>query len=163
MQKRIQAVITLAFLTSQVSAKASSHRIVVDLSEQHLSVFDAQNRTVFSSAVITGSARHPTPIGNFRIKTLESDRDKKKFVFPQGAHGEVYASNVWAVFYRDKYQSGYGIHDANWWPGWKESQAYALRIHKSGFGSHGCVNVPDSMIWKLLPYLNKGTSVTIQD
>ena len=103
--------------------------IEVDLSEQKLKAWEG-NTLYLETAVSTGLARTPTPVGEYRIWI------KLRATKMSGGTGRYYyyLPNVPYVMY---FYQGYGLHGTYW---------------HNAFGttrSHGCVNLPTPIAEKL--------------
>jgi lipoprotein-anchoring transpeptidase ErfK/SrfK len=110
-------------------ANASERWIEIDLSEQKLRAWDANN-LFLETAISSGLPGTPTPVGEFRVWV------KLRASKMEGGRGRNYYNlpNVPYIMYFENSTipgwKGYGIHGAYW---------------HNEFGtprSHGCVNVP---------------------
>ena len=106
--------------------------IDVDLSEQYVRFFDENSEIIWESDCITGApdGMHNTVEGVWYITAKESP---SKLVGYE--HGKkIYETYVtwWMPFEGNEI----GFHDANWQP------AFGGYMYASGYGSHGCVNLP---------------------
>lgn len=105
--------------------------IDIDLSEQHVRLYDEEGTLVWETDCITGSpdGYHNTPQGVWRINDMESP---SRLVGYEGGK-QIYVSYVtyWMPFIRNSI----GLHDATWQP------AFGGSMYANGYGSHGCVNL----------------------
>ncbi len=103
--------------------------IDIDLSQQLITAYEG-DEPVFRALVSTGTARYPTPTGNFRIMTKLPSDDMTGGL--AGTDDYYYLPDVpWVMYFR---AGGYAIHGTYW---------------HNNFGrpmSHGCVNmrIPDA-------------------
>ena len=111
------------------SCHVNGNFIVVSLSDQKLWL--VRNGTIISKVgIVSGKPSTPTVTGIFSVLSKEYSRILK---------GPGYAS--WVQYWMP-FHGSYGIHDANWQPGYAFSDYYYYRRG----GSHGCINVyPGSM------------------
>lgn len=108
--------------------------IDVDLNEQHAYMFKNGER-IWDSSIVSGKPGENTPEGVWYITKKES---------PSKLIGEIdkttnkpsYETEVkyWMPFV----ENSIGLHDASWQPDFGGSR------WSSGFGSHGCINLPSS-------------------
>jgi lipoprotein-anchoring transpeptidase ErfK/SrfK len=131
---------------SGVSGSAESHRapepaptgarwIDIDLSEQRLTAYQGDT-AVFSTLVSTGTANHPTPVGEFAVRT--------KIDAQTMSGADYYLPNVQYVMY---FAGANAIHGTYW---------------HNNFGhpmSHGCVNLPTADAAWLYNWASIGTPV----
>jgi LysM repeat protein len=116
-------------------APTAGRWIDIDLSEQRLTAYQGDT-TVFSTLVSTGTANHPTPVGEFAIRTKIDSQTMS------GA--DYYLPNVQYVMY---FAGANAIHGTYW---------------HSNFGhpmSHGCVNLPNPDAAWLYSWASIGTPV----
>ena len=119
--------------------------MVVDLSEQKLTVYDSQDQVVRVIPVSTGKASTPTPTG------LGSVLTKYRSVTMRGrgyvAPGVPYAMCITA-------NEMICLHGAPW----QEDAGQAFGVPRS----HGCVRMPTAQARWLFENTQKGTKVLIQ-
>jgi len=136
----------------------SYRRIVVSLTQQRLWAYDGP--TLFLTALVTtGNKDLPTPTGLFHIMWARSP-----FTFhspwPKGSPLYYEPSPVQYALYFHDY--GYYIHDAPWrgqfGPG---SNAANGTPGSNVTGTHGCVNVPSTVMGQLYAWATPGTAVQI--
>lgn len=106
-------------------ANVGSDYIIVSLSDQQLWLV-RNNKLVINTGIVSGKPSTPTVVGNFRVQYKERNR------YLRGADYSVWV-DYWMPFYWD-----YGIHDANWHPGYYRFENPNSYIYS---GSHGCVNI----------------------
>lgn len=119
--------------------------VEIDLKNQHL-YFHKDGEVVLDTPVVTGNVRWnlATPsracfiVGKYKNRILR---------------GPGYASHVdyWVPIYKN-----IGIHDANW----RKEDEFGGEIYKTN-GSHGCVNVPPSVMEGLFEELEVGIPVVM--
>lgn len=121
------SVIDGQFRTDDGSRYASvgSDYIIISLSDQQLWLI-RNNELVINTGIVSGKPSTPTVVGNFRVQYKERNR------YLRGADYSVWV-DYWMPFYWD-----YGIHDANWHPGYYRFENPNSYIYS---GSHGCVNI----------------------
>jgi len=111
------------------------YHIVLDLSEQRMRLYDAQQKEVFSSRVSTGKAGYTTPTGVFVI----TDKHRK------------HQSTIYKVkmpYFQRLSCSQIGFH-SGYCPGYP--------------ASHGCIRMPYQSAKKLFSTVPAGTRVVIQE
>jgi lipoprotein-anchoring transpeptidase ErfK/SrfK len=109
--------------------------IDIDLSEQRLTAYQGDT-AVFSTLVSTGTANHPTPVGEFAVRT--------KIDAQTMSGADYYLPNVQYVMY---FAGANAIHGTYW---------------HNNFGhpmSHGCVNLPTADAAWLYSWASIGTPV----
>ncbi|MCI8416433.1 MAG: L,D-transpeptidase family protein [Lachnospiraceae bacterium] len=115
--------------------------VEVDMGAQHLWVY-REGKMVLETDVVTGNTglRRGTP----GILAYVYSKERNRIL-----RGEDYESFVryWVPFYR-----GYGIHDASW------RGNFGGSIYKTN-GSHGCVNIPPSVMPSLFEHVELGMPV----
>ncbi len=133
-------------------------RIVISLSKQQLWAFDGSHY-VLSSLVTTGNPALPTPLGHFPILGKYSPFT---FVSPWPPGSTYYyppAPTTYALLFDNR---GYYVHDAPWrsnfGPG---SNATTGTPGQNYTGTHGCVNVPFTMMQPLYQWATIGTVVDV--
>ena len=115
--------------------------VEISISAQHMWVYK-NGRLVLDTDVVTGN----TGVGNGTPEIIGYIYGMQRNRVLRGAN---YASFVryWAPFYK-----GYGIHDANW------RGSFGGEIYKRD-GSHGCVNIPSSVMPNVYEHLELGMPV----
>ena len=122
-----------------VAAPTGARWIDIDLTEQRLTAYQGDT-AVFSTLVSTGTARHPTPVGEFAVETKVDSQTMS------GA--DYYLPNVQYVMY---FAGANAIHGTYW---------------HNNFGhpmSHGCVNLPNPEAAWLYNWASIGTPVMTHD
>ena len=106
--------------------------IDVDLSEQYVRFYDDNSEIIWESPCITGTpdGMHNTVEGVWYVTGKESPSKLVGWEFGK----KIYETTVrwWMPFEGN----GIGFHDADWQP------AFGGYLYASGYGSHGCVNLP---------------------
>ena len=117
--------------------------IDINISTQTLTLFQNGIAT-YAVPVVTGNVRagHNTPEGLFSVQYKQLDRTLK---------GEDYES---FVHYWMRIVNNVGIHDASW------RSNFGGNIYKTG-GSHGCINVPPSLMPPLYETVHVGYPVWV--
>jgi LysM repeat protein len=121
--------------TEPVAAPTGARWIDIDLTEQRLTAYQGDT-AVFSTLVSTGTSRHPTPVGEFDVRTKIDSQTMS------GA--DYYLPNVQYVMY---FAGANAIHGTYW---------------HNNFGhpmSHGCVNLPTPEAAWLYNWASIGTPV----
>ena len=118
--------------------------VIVNLSAQHLYVYNKSGACVVSTPIVSGCVANGTTtiLGVFKIYAKSQNVTLT---------GPGYASPVkyWMPF-----SGGYGLHDANW-----RSQFGGEEYLYNG--SHGCVNIPPSVAGTVYANVSVGTQVVI--
>lgn len=122
----------------------------VDIAQQRM-WYIKNGSVAFESNVVTGKPGNSTPTGYFQI--LEKKRDKvlRGEKQPDGSWG--YETPV--AYWMRVTWSGIGFHDATW------QAAFGGNRYISGYGSHGCINMPLSKAKTLYNTISVGTKVII--
>jgi lipoprotein-anchoring transpeptidase ErfK/SrfK len=121
--------------TAPDSVPTGARWIDIDLSAQRLTAYQG-DMSVFSTLVSTGTARHPTPVGEFAVRT--------KIDAQTMSGADYYLPNVQYVMY---FAGANAIHGTYW---------------HNNFGqpmSHGCVNLPTADAAWLYSWASIGTPV----
>ncbi len=133
-------------------------RIVISLSKQQLWAFDGSHY-VMSSLVTTGNPALPTPTGAFPILAAYSPFT---FVSPWPPGSQYYYAPSYTNYALLFDNRGYYVHDAPWrghfGPG---SNATTGTPGQNYTGSHGCVNLPLTMMQPLFQWATIGTVVEV--
>lgn len=136
--------------------------VIVDISNQHLDLYQ-NNEIVMSSPVVTGKDKKtPTKIGIHEVYDTRGNRDLI------GDNGSRHYVDVMNKFYK-----GQGLHDAEYdihydesgnvikkhgWRDLSEFGGYTFLEH----GSNGCVNMPHDEALELNEYVDIGTKVLVK-
>ncbi|MFN7677637.1 MAG: L,D-transpeptidase [Cyanobacteriota bacterium] len=123
--------------------------VLVDLSEQRLSAFDADHRLLYRRLVSTGVAASPTPVGRFTVRSryAATPMTGRDYQIPSVPHvlclggGGLPADAIC-------------IHPAPW----QEAAGQPFGVPRS----HGCVRTSSSTARWLFERTAVGTPVTIQ-
>lgn len=118
--------------------------VVVNLTAQHLYVYNSVGALVVSTPIVSGCVYNDTETitGTFHIYAKSRNVTLT---------GPGYASPVkyWMPF-----SGGYGLHDANWRSNFGPEE-YLYN------GSHGCVNIPPAVAGQVYDNVSVGTTVII--
>lgn len=132
--------------TGSASAKGSfigNTYIEVDLKNQHMWYYK-DGKLYLDTDIVSGKPTQETPTGYFYVWNKERNTVLK---------GQDYASPV--SYWMPIDWTGVGIHDSDW------QEAYGGTRWKDGYGSHGCVNTPPTVMAKLYNATKVGTPVVI--
>lgn len=126
--------------------------IDVDLEEQHARFYDESGNLVWESDVVTGTpdGEHDTPEGIYVVNGKESPSKLIGQMKPETGEPE-YKTEVkaWMPFV----ENYIGFHDADW------QAAFGGSRYSSGYGSHGCVNLPPDKAVELYDLIVSGDVV----
>lgn len=126
--------------------------IDVDLEEQHARFYDDDGNLAWESDVVTGTpdGEHDTPEGVYVINGMESPSKLIGQMEPETGEPE-YKTEVqtWMPFV----ENYIGFHDADW------QSAFGGSRYSSGYGSHGCVNLPPDKSTELYDLIEVGDVV----
>ena len=130
------------YLSKQGTVELTDTFVVVDVSDQSLSLYQ-MNEEILTSDVVTGKNSTPSTIGLFEIQYKAKD---------QILRGNGYASYVeyWMPYY-----NGEGLHDASW------RDSFGGDIYENN-GSHGCVNLPIPVAKEIYNHVDAGDKVLIK-
>ncbi len=124
--------------------------IDIDLSEQHVRMYDENGYLIWESDCISGApdGEHDTNTG---VYWLNSKASPSKLIGYDRFGNKIYESNVryWMPFVGN----AIGLHDADWQPG------FGGYMYANGYGSHGCVNLPVSAAYELYQITMEGDCV----
>ena len=133
-------------------------RIMVHLATQSMDVFDGS--TLLSHTLVTtGNALLPTPPGIWHVG---AKFHPYKFISPWPKSNPYYypPSNVeYALYF---HSGGYFIHDAPWRTAFGPGTNTAPGLPGNYSGTHGCVNVPGSVMAWLYQWAAIGTVVAVE-
>lgn len=117
--------------------------IEVSIDKQHLWVYQ-DGKLVLESDCVTGAKnKHDTPKGTYYI----SEKINGKYLT-----GEDY--KTWVNKWMRLTNTGIGLHDASW------RSNFGDNIYSYN-GSHGCINLPKSLAYKLYDIIERKTAVVI--
>ena len=131
------SLLTLTLYSNKYRGNYTIKRIVIDL--KHQRIYAKENgRIIFSGSISSGTRKHRTPTGNYRI--LERDRyhSSSKYPKPYGGAKMPYMLRLT--------NSGIAIHQG-YLPGYP--------------ASHGCIRVSKRTAQKLWRWSSIGTQVSI--
>ena len=121
----------------------------IDLSEQHVRMYDDSGALVWESDCISGipDGSHDTSVGVYWVNSKTSP--SKLVGYEDGK--KIYESTVryWMPFDGN----AIGLHDADWQPG------FGGTMYRDGYGSHGCVNLPVDAAAQLYQIIKEGDCV----
>lgn len=117
--------------------------IEVDKSAQHMWLYKDGN-AVISTDIVTGKPGQETPVGVFYVWNKERNATLR---------GQDYASPV--SYWMPIDWTGVGIHDSDW------QTAYGGTRWRDGYGSHGCINTPPTVMANLYENTPVGTPVIV--
>ena len=136
--------------------------VIVDISSQHLDLYQ-DNEIIMTSPVVTGKDKKtPTKIGIHEVYDTRGNRDligedgsrhyvdvMNKFYYGQGLHDAEYDTH---------YDSNGNVIKKHGWRDISEFGGYTFLKH----GSNGCVNMPHDKAIELDSYIDKGTKVLVK-
>ena len=132
----------IGFISKADCIELTGTYVIVDISNQSLSLYQGTN-LLLESSVVTGKDSSPTDIGYFDIDAKATD------AWLTGADYSTHV-NFWMP-----YNGGEGLHDALW------RSAFGGEIYHDN-GSHGCVNCPYDTAEFLYNNLNVGDKVLVK-
>lgn len=131
----------IGFVDKQYTKKIDNTFVIIDLSEQHLWLYDEDNM-LLQTDIVTGKPGSSTNIGLFKIFSKQRNR------YLTGSDYKAYV-NYWMPF-----DGGIGLHDATW------RKSFGGNIYLRN-GSHGCVNMPLDKAEELYEEVKVGTKVLV--
>lgn len=126
--------------------------IDIDLTEQHARFYDDAGALTWESDVVTGTpdGEHDTPEGVYALTGKESPSKLIGQMKPETGEPEYQTEvEAWMPFV----ENYIGLHDAEWQPEFGGSR------YSSGYGSHGCVNLPTGKAKDLYDLVEAGDVV----
>ena len=116
-------------------AEWGARYIDVDITEQHVRFYDWDGSIIWESDCITGSplVGHDSPQGVYSLNDKALNQVLKGKPDPVTLKPE-YETPV--AYWMPFVDNAVGFHDATWQPGFGGS------LYMSGYGSHGCINLP---------------------
>lgn len=140
----------------------SNSKVIIDISEQR--AFLMNNGVVaMDYPVSTGTKKHPTPTGSFRI--MEKIKDKRSNLYGKilDKNGKTIKSN--ADSRKDKAPKGGKFLGASM-EHWMRLTGDGIGMHKGRVprypASHGCIRTPGSIVPIVFKKVRSGTSVIIR-
>jgi hypothetical protein len=133
--------------------------IVVSLSKEAIYAYDGYNLVKWSFAT-TGNPALPTPTGHYEIFARFSPFE---FISPWPEGSPYYYAPSWVSHAMEFQGEGYFIHDAPWRTVFGPGSDGPGTPGTNYGGTHGCVNVPNSMSDFLWNWSTIGTPVDIID
>lgn len=143
-------VIVTPGATEETSGTPNSKRIVVDISEQRMRLYE-DNQLVATHVVSTGKWSMPTPIGSFSIKNKMTTAYSRRYA--------LYMDN-WMAFTAD---GAYGIHSLPYWKLKNGGVYYEGVAHLGIRVSHGCIRLSPKESAEVFKWASVGTSVTVKE
>lgn len=159
---------TAAELPNENKVDWGKRYVDVNLTSQHAVFYDG-DEVIWESDIVSGSpdGKHATPYGVYCINVKESpsklvgemvqvtieeedEKGKKKKTTTMQPEYETVVQ-YWMAFVGN----AIGFHDATWQPGFGDS------LYMSGYGSHGCVNLPYDAAEQLYGIITEGTPVVV--
>ena len=144
-----------ADLYAGVGARDWSAYVDVDLTEQHVRYYDANDNLIWESGCITGNPNHnnQTPEGIYFINSnsggaLLVGADDEGL---DGEPGTKTPVDYWMSFIG----GAVGLHDASW----QAASSFSDPTAYTRVGSHGCVNLPPEKAAELHELLHVGVCV----
>lgn len=131
--------------------------IDIDLSEQHVRMYDDSGALVWESDCVSGNSSkdYDTPTGVYQLNSYRAsgDVELRGKIDPETNEPE-YISHVeyWMPFIGNSW----ALHDADW------RSSFGGSIYKTG-GSHGCVNLPPSKAAELFNICKVGDVVVVHN
>lgn len=133
-------------------------RIVVSLSQQKLWAYDG-NSVYLTSLVTTGNPKLPTPQGTF---TILAKFHPFTFHSPWPKSSPFYYAPSLTQYAMLFQAGGYFIHDAPWRSVFGPGSNQQIGTPGQNYtGTHGCVNVPSDVAYKLYQWAPVGTIVQV--
>ena len=124
--------------------------IEANLSQQHVWIY-IDGVMVCDTACVSGntSLGRGTPTGVCQILDKDTEVDRKGQQLANGQYCYISHVDYWMPFY-----GGCGFHDASW------RSNFGGTIYKYD-GSHGCINLPPSIVPKFYSYVRTGMPVVV--
>jgi lipoprotein-anchoring transpeptidase ErfK/SrfK len=159
MKTYVNCVIALSALLSVSPGMASVTRVIINLSDQRVSLVE-QGRITLVSPIASGKPGWSTPTGNFSIVNKDIDHRSRSFGSVVDAYGRVVNSNATPsshlprgghyqpapMPYFMEFSPAVGMH-AGYLPGYP--------------ASHGCVRMPRDLAALFFARVQIGTPVTV--
>ena len=124
--------------------------IEANLSKQHVWIY-VDGEMVCETDCVSGNTSngHGTPTGVYQILYKDTDTDLKGQQLANGQYSYISHVDYWMPFY-----GGCGFHDASW------RSSFGGDIYKYD-GSHGCINLPPSIVPTFYSYVRTGMPVVV--
>ncbi len=133
-------------------------RILISLSQQRLWTYDGSTQ-LLTTLVTTGNSAMPTPGGIFHVW---GRFHPYTFISPWPKNSIDYYPPSKASYALYFHEGGYFIHDAPWRYAFGPGTNSGVGIPGQNYtGTHGCVNVPSSVMPALFAWATTGTVVQI--
>ena len=124
--------------------------IEANLSQQHVYIY-IDGVMVCDTPCVSGNTSngHGTPTGVYQILYKDTDCELKGVPLANGQYSYISHVDYWMPFY-----GGCGFHDASW------RSSFGGTIYKYD-GSHGCINLPPSIVPTFYSYVSTGMPVVV--
>ncbi len=124
----------------------------VDLSEQHAYFYDETGALVWESDIVSGAkGKTDSPTG---VYTLNHKQSPTVLIGEMTSEGTPeYESKV--TYWMPFKGNSVGLHDASW------QSAFGGDRYASGYGSHGCINLPTDAAGELYEIITPGDVVVV--
>lgn len=124
----------------------------VDLSEQYARFYDDAGTLIWESDIVSGARGvHDSPTG---VYTLNNKQSPTVLIGEMTSDGTPeYESKV--TYWMPFKGNSVGLHDASW------QSAFGGQRYASGFGSHGCINLPIGAAGELYGMIEPGDVVVV--
>lgn len=132
----------------------SARYIDIDLSEQHVRLYDETGALIWESDCVTGDTTkgNGTPEGVYFINNKATDVTLIGRTDPVTNQPEYRTPvSYWMPFVNN----AVGLHDASW------QAAFGGTRYTDGYGSHGCVNLPSDAAATLYGLIQLGDAVVV--
>ncbi len=129
----------------------------VDLSEQHVRLYDSDGSLVWESDCISGSPLegNDTPTGVYVLNNKATDQTLVGATDPATGEPEYETPvSYWMPFIGNSI----GLHDATW-----QTNGFGGTLYQEGYGSHGCINLPYDAAEGLYSLLQVGDVVVVHN
>jgi len=127
----------------------------IDLSEQYARFYDDTGACIWESPIVSGSPSKPTPTGVYQIGP---GMDSPSILVGEPLPGKKkpeYRTEV--AYWMPFVGAAVGLHDATW------QSSFGGDRYRTGFGSHGCVNLPLDKARELYSLIKIGDPVVSHD
>lgn len=124
----------------------------VDISEQYARFYDDSGALIWESDIVSGAkGQHDSPTG---VYTLNHKQSPTVLIGEMTSDGTPeYESRV--TYWMPFKGNSVGLHDASW------QSAFGGQRYASGFGSHGCINLPTGAAGELYGLIEPGDVVVV--
>lgn len=136
--------LVLCVAPHRAAAEPAWSRVVIDLSEQHVEVFDASGTRLHRWPASTGAASTPTPTGRFKVTS-------------KSRHTFVRDNPSVTMSYMTRFKGGIGFHGIPR----RNGTPLATPLGKRPV-SHGCIRLSDVHAAKLFRSLPIGADIIVR-